>query len=150
MCRILFIFEGPTSYIESIKQQSGSSEKNICRYGTQKLPKNLNIYLCNYQTVTFLATEHEKTIMAYSYLNFFHTENTPKTAKNGSFSEGLLRENDFLRLFKSISVVLDMVPMLLRQFRRLAHGHCWSYCLCQLTKTVMVANFNATPMKKHI
>ena len=34
--------------------------------------QNLNIYLYNYQTETaiFLATKHEKTIMAYSYLNF--------------------------------------------------------------------------------
>ena len=58
-------------YIESINQ-SGSPKKNICWYGTQKLPKNLNIYLRNYQTETaiFLATKHEKTIMACSYLNF--------------------------------------------------------------------------------
>ena len=35
--------------------------------------QNLNIYLHNYQTETaiFLATKHEKTIMACSYLNFF-------------------------------------------------------------------------------
>ena len=34
--------------------------------------QNLNIYLYNYQTETaiFLATKHEKAIMAYSYLNF--------------------------------------------------------------------------------
>ena len=34
--------------------------------------QNLNIYLYNYQTETaiFLATKHEKTIMACSYLNF--------------------------------------------------------------------------------
>ena len=35
--------------------------------------QNLNIYLYNYQTETaiFLATKHEKTIMACSYLNFY-------------------------------------------------------------------------------
>ena len=35
--------------------------------------QNLNIYLYNYQTETaiFLATKHEKTIMAGSYLNFY-------------------------------------------------------------------------------
>ena len=33
--------------IESINQ-SGSPKKNICWYGTQKLPKNLYIYLRNY------------------------------------------------------------------------------------------------------
>ena len=37
-----------------------------------KTTQNLNIYLYNYQTETaiLLATKHEKTIMAYSYLNF--------------------------------------------------------------------------------
>ena len=38
MCWILFICKGPTSFIESINQ-SGSPKKNICWYGTQKLPK---------------------------------------------------------------------------------------------------------------
>ena len=32
-----------------------------------------------------------------------------------------------LRLFQSISVVMTMVQMFLRQFRRLAQGHGWSY-----------------------
>ena len=66
-----FIFKGSTSYIENINL-SGSPKKNICWYETQKLPKNLNIYLHNYQTGTaiFLATKHEKTVMACSYLNF--------------------------------------------------------------------------------
>ena len=47
-------------------------KKNNCWYGTQKLPKNLNIYLWNYQTETtiFLATKHEKTSMTCNYLNF--------------------------------------------------------------------------------
>ena len=37
-----------------------------------EITQNLNIYLYNYQTETaiFLATKHEKTIMACSYLNF--------------------------------------------------------------------------------
>ena len=71
MCCSLFVCKGSTSYIESINQ-SVSLKKNICWYGTQKLPKNLNIYLRNYQTETaiFLATKHEKTIMACSYLHF--------------------------------------------------------------------------------
>ena len=70
MCWILFICKGLTSFIESINQ-SGSRKKNICWYGTQTT-QNLNIYLYNYQTETaiFLATKHEKTIMACSYLNF--------------------------------------------------------------------------------
>ena len=46
MCSILFICKGPTSFIESINQ-SGSPKKNICWYGTQKLPKTYN-----YQTET--------------------------------------------------------------------------------------------------
>ena len=32
-----------------------------------------------------------------------------------------------LKLFQSISVVMTMVPMLLREFSRLAQGYCWSY-----------------------
>ena len=36
-----------------------------------------------------------------------------KTAKNGGFCEELLSEN----YFETISVVMNMVPMLLRQFR---------------------------------
>ena len=39
-----------------------------------------------------------------------------KTVKNGSFCEELLSENDFEAVF------MTMVPMLLRQFRRLAQG----------------------------
>ena len=72
ICWILSICKGSTSYIESIINQSSSPKKNICWYGTQKLPKNPNIYLRNYQTkaVIFLSTKHEKTIMACSYLNF--------------------------------------------------------------------------------
>ena len=64
-----------------------------------ELPKNLNIYLHQTEAAIFLATKHEKIIMAYSYLKFFHTENTSnfktQTAKNGSFFEELLSENDF-------------------------------------------------------
>ena len=70
------------SYIGSINQ-SGSPKKNIYWCGTQKLPKNLNIYLLNYQTeaANFLATRHEKTIMACSYLNFSKYRQYIKTAK---------------------------------------------------------------------
>ena len=49
-----------------------------------------------------------------------------------------------LRLFLSISVVMNLVPMLLRQFRRLAQGH------CSCIPTHKRANFVATPMKKYI
>ena len=71
--------------------------------------KNLNIYLCNYQTETaiFLATKHEKNHYGMQLFTFFHTENTSKQQKMVAF--------------------MNMVPMLLRQFRRLAQGHCWSY-----------------------
>ena len=59
--------------------------------------QNLNIYLHNYQTETaiFLATKHEKTIMACSYLNFFSMQKIHQNRKNGSFCEELLSENDF-------------------------------------------------------
>ena len=35
-----------------------------------ELTKNLNIYLRQTETAIFLATKHEKAIMAISYLNF--------------------------------------------------------------------------------
>ena len=49
-----------------------------------------------------------------------------------------------LRQFWSLSVVMNMVPMFLRQFRS-ENQHKDTAELCQLTKT---ANFIATPMKK--
>ena len=107
--------------------------------------QNLNIYLHNYQTETaiFLATKHEKTIMACSYLNF-SIQKIHQNSKNGGFCEELLSENDFEAV--------------------LVNFYCYEYGanaseavqnissrtlleLCQLTKT---ANFKATPMKKHI
>ena len=115
---ILFICKESTSYIKSINQ-SRSPKKNICWYGTQKLPKNLNIYLRDYQTETaiFLATKHKKTIMACSYLNFPYRKYI-KTAKNGGFCEVLLSENDFEAVLVNFCCYeYIIVPMLLRQFR---------------------------------
>ena len=90
--------------------------------------QNLNIYLHNYQTETaiFLATKHEKNNYGTQLFKFFHTENTSKQQKMVAFVRNCLVKMT-LRLFQSISVVMNMVPMLLRQFRRLAQGHCWSY-----------------------
>ena len=52
-----------------------------------------------------------------------------------------------LRLVNStFTINTDEYYPVLRQFRRLALGHCWRRELCQLTKT---ANFKAAPMKKH-
>ena len=49
------------------------------------------------ETAIFLATKHEKTIIACSYLNFslqkIHQISQP--AKNGGFCEELFSENDF-------------------------------------------------------
>ena len=57
---------------------------------------------------------------------FFHAENKSnfktQTAKNGGFFEELLSENDFEAVLINFSC-LNMVPMLLRQFR-LAQGYC--------------------------
>ena len=57
---------------------------------------------------------------------FFQTENTSKQQNMVTFVRNCLVKTT-LRLFQSISVAMNMVPMLLRQFRRLAQGHCWSY-----------------------
>ena len=87
MCRILFIWKGKAKIsMLTLKALTspGSPKKNICWYGSQKLPKNLNIYLRQTETAIFLATKHEKIIMAYgtcNYIIFFHTENTSKQQK---------------------------------------------------------------------
>ena len=143
MCWILFIYKGSTSSIESINQ-SGSSKKNICWYETKKLPKNLNIYLRNYQrgTAIFLATKHKKTIMVCSYLNF-SIQKIHQNSKKWWLSWGIdLWKwlwgcfSQFLLLYganASEAVQKISTTTLLE--------------LCQLTKT---ANFKATFMKKLI
>ena len=81
--------------------------------------QNLNIYLHNYQTETaiFLATKHEKTIMACSYLNF-SIQKIHQNSKNGGFCEELLSENDFEAVLINFCYCeYIIVPMLLRQFR---------------------------------
>ena len=56
-----------------VNKQSRSPKKNIFWYGTHKLPKTVIFIFFKYQTETaiFLATRHEKTIMACSYLKFY-------------------------------------------------------------------------------
>ena len=124
---IFFICKGSTSYIESINQ-SASPKKNICWYGAQKLSKNLNIYLRKYQTekAIFLATKHEKTIMACSYLNSsIRKIHQNSTTQNGDFYEYGANSSEAVQTI-STRTLLE---------------------LCQLTKT---ADFKATSMKKHI
>ena len=68
---------GPTNFRKykqvNIQQYRihSTPKKNICRYNSEST-QNLNIYLYNYQTETsiFVATKHEKTVMACSYLFF--------------------------------------------------------------------------------
>ena len=58
-----------------------------------KLPKNLNIYLRNYQaeTAIFLATNYEKTITyGMKLFKFFHTRNTLKQQKMVALVRNLL------------------------------------------------------------
>ena len=58
---------------KQVSIQSGSPKKEQLLIWNSETTQNLNIYLYNYQTetVTFLATKHEKTIMICSYLIFF-------------------------------------------------------------------------------
>ena len=69
------------------------AKKNLLIWNSETT-QNLNIYLHNYETETaiFLATKHEKAVMACNYLNF---SKYIKTAKNGGFCEELLCENNF-------------------------------------------------------
>ena len=82
--------------------------------------ENLNIYLHNYLTETaiFLATKHEKTIMACGYLNFYIQKIHQNDKKNGGFSEALLSENDVETVLVNFCCYqYIIVPMLLKQFR---------------------------------
>ena len=71
MCWILYIYKGPTSFIEKDKPVRITQKEHLLIWNSETT-QNLNIYLHNYQTETaiFLAAKHEKTIMACSYLNF--------------------------------------------------------------------------------
>ena len=64
-----------------------------------------------------------------------------------TFVRNLLSEMT-LRVFQSISVVMTMVPMLLRQFRRFSQGH-WSYAnsLKQLKQLFLQLHLG---VRKHI
>ena len=106
----------------SITSQDHPAKEHLLIWNSETT-QNLNIYLHNYQTETtiFLATKHEKTIMACSYLNFSsHTENTPKQQKMVAFDfcEELLSGNDFEAVLVNFCCYeYIIVPMLLRQFR---------------------------------
>ena len=113
MCWILFICKGPTSFIESIKNRI--TQKEHLLIWNSETTQNLNIYLYNYQTETafFLATKHEKTIMACSYLDF-SIQKIIKTAKNGGFCEELLSEDDFEAILINFCcheyIIVPMLP----------------------------------------
>ena len=105
MCWILFICKWPASFIESINQ-SGSPKKNIWTSWNSETNQNLNIYLYNYQTeaAIFLATKHQKTIMACSYLNFlkiFSSFQTfdPQYYKNESIHPNSWKHRSYLLIF---------------------------------------------------
>ena len=76
MCWILSTCcKGLTSYTAIYRKYKPvriTQQKEHLLIWNSKTTQNLNIYLHNYQTETaiFLATMHEKTIMACSYLNF--------------------------------------------------------------------------------
>ena len=111
------------------KPGSGSPKKNICWYGTQKLPKNLNLYLRNYQTETaiFPGTKHEKTIMACSCL-IFSIQKIHQNSENGGFCEEVLDQNHFEAVLVNFCCYkYDANTSEPVQKHRLAQGHCWSY-----------------------
>ena len=62
---------GDTSFITTQYTVRITQKEHLLIWNSETT-QNLNIYLYNYQTETaiFLATKHEKTIMACSYLNF--------------------------------------------------------------------------------
>ena len=76
---------------------------------------------------------------------FFHTENTSKWQKNGGFCEELLSGNDFEVVLVNFCCYEYGANAFSEAVQKISTGTLLE--LCQLTKT---ANFNATPMKKHI
>ena len=71
--------------------------------------QNLNIYLHNYQTETaiFLATKHEKIVIARSYLSFpSHTEIHQKSNKMVAFARNYLVKGCFSQFLLYIIVRL--------------------------------------------
>ena len=75
MCQIPFICKGPTrfrKYEPPVNTVKITQEEHLLIWNSEST-QNLNNDLYNYQTETaiFLATNHEKTIMACSYLIFY-------------------------------------------------------------------------------
>ena len=75
ICVRYFSFAKGQQAFESIYKPASTvkiTQKEQLLIWNSETTQNLNIYLYNYQTETaiFLATKHEKTIMASSYLNF--------------------------------------------------------------------------------
>ena len=72
MCWVFFICKRVNKLYRKYKPVRITQQKEHRLIWNSETTQNLNIYLHNYQTETaiFLATKHEKTIMACSYLNF--------------------------------------------------------------------------------
>ena len=75
---------------------------------------------------------------------FIHTENTSKQQQNGGFCEGLLSENDFEAVLPNCCCY-EYGANSSEAIQKISKRTLLE--LCQLTK---IANFKATPMKKHI
>ena len=96
-----------------------TQQKELQLIWNSETTQSLNIYLHHYQTETaiFLATMHEKTIMASSYLKF-SIQKIHQNSKNGGFCEELLSENNFEAVLGNFCCYkYIIVQILLRQFR---------------------------------
>ena len=67
-----FYLQRVNKFCRKYKLVQDYQQKNQLLIWNSETTQHLNIYLHNYQTETaiFLATKHEKTIMACNYLNF--------------------------------------------------------------------------------
>ena len=98
-----------------------------------KTTQNLNIYLHYYQreAIIFLATKHEKTVMACSYLNF-SIQKIHQNSKKWWLWWGITSsENDFEAVLINFCCyeynIYSTNASEAVQKRRLAQGHSWSY-----------------------
>ena len=123
MCWVLFIYlQRVNKFYRKYAPVRITQQKEHLLIWNSEIIQNLNIYLHNYQieTAIFLATKHEKTIMACSYLSFsIQKINSSKQQRMvAGFCEELCSENDFEAvLINFCCYEYIKVPMLLMQFK---------------------------------
>ena len=104
-----FHFQRVNKLYQKYKPVRITQQKEHMLQWNSETTQNLNIYLHNYQTETaiFLATKHEKIVIARSYLSFpSHTEIHQKSNKMVAFARNCLVKGCFSQFLLYIIVRL--------------------------------------------